>query len=275
MPEATTPDWDAIDALYDEARDADVTGDTERAVMLYRRLLALDPADHLGVALRLAPLTGEVPGKAPDAYVAALFDQTADRFDAILVDELGYAVPLMIADRLAALGLGPFPRWLDLGCGTGLCALALEEVTEARTGVDLAPTMVEIAAELDLYGRLFVGEAVRFLESRDGGPDGAAWDLVTAADVLPYLGDLAPLLAALGRHVRAGTVLALSTEWHEAAPGAPGWRVGPHKRFAHDGAYLRDALDAAGWTILSAEPITVRTEQDEPVPGELVVARHR
>ena len=33
------------------------------------------------------------------------------------------------------------------------------------------------------------GEAVQFLEEEDGEP----FDLITAADVMPYLGDLAPL----------------------------------------------------------------------------------
>ena len=267
MTDDTTPDWDRVDALYDSARRADVTGDTATAIRLYRDLLTLDPKDHLGVALRLAPLTGDAPAKAPDAYVATLFDQTAERFDAILVDELGYAVPLMIADRLAALGLGPFARWLDLGCGTGLCAMALEDVTGTRIGVDLAPTMVEIADELELYDALYIGEIVAFLTAQPA----EACDLVTAADVLPYLGDVDPLLGALARHVKPGSVLALSTERASDAVGS--FAVGPHKRFAHASAYLADRLSAHGWLTLARDDIVVRTEQDAPVPGELIVAR--
>ena len=175
-------DWDAIDSLYDNARDADVTGDTDRAIALYRQILGADPDDHLGVSLRLARLTGETLMNAPSAYVATLFDQHADVFETILVDELGYTVPLLIAEALRDLKLGPFPTFLDLGCGTGLCATARETLTEARTGIDLAPTMVEIADELELYQHLYTGDAVAFLSSEEAaGP----YALVTAADVLP------------------------------------------------------------------------------------------
>lgn len=260
--------WDAMDALYDQAREADVTGDTQRAIRLYRELLLRDSEDHLGVSLRLARLTDERPNKAPNAYVAALFDQTADRFDAILVDELGYNVPLLITDRLKALGLGPFDGWLDLGCGTGLCAMALEEVTTKRVGVDLAPTMVEIAAELEIYDQLFVGEVVAFLKS---GKTSGPYQLVTAADVLPYIGDLDPLFAALDPVTQTGSILAFSSEH---LPGdAWDFQVGKHKRFAHTSGCIARTLAKHGWTLLASDAITVRLEQDEPVPGELVFAQ--
>ncbi|MBV6658063.1 MAG: methyltransferase domain-containing protein [Devosiaceae bacterium] len=267
-PTAPPVDWDAIDALYDAAQAAEVTGDTATAIAHYRDLLARDPDDHVGASLRLARLTKDQPAKAPDAYVAALFDQVAERFDAILVDELGYAVPLMIADQLKARKAGPFEAWLDLGCGTGLCAMALEDMTTARWGVDLAPTMVEIAGELELYDRLFVGEAVRFLEQLEPAQ---SFDLVTAADVLPYIGDVEPLLAALARHTRPGSVLALSTE---ALVGAQEpYALGAFKRFAHNPAALSAALERAGWQVESQEPVIVRLEQEEPVAGELIIAR--
>ncbi|MBO6673854.1 MAG: methyltransferase domain-containing protein [Rhizobiales bacterium] len=271
MPEPDTNrviDWDAVDALYDEAHKADVTGDTERAIALYRQLMATDPDDHLGVSLRLAKITGEHPAKAPNAYVAALFDQTADRFDSILVDELGYNVPLLIADGLKTLDLGPFAKWLDLGCGTGLCAMALEDVTETRIGVDLAPTMIEIAAELEIYQDLYVGEAVAFLRSEEAtGP----YTLITAADVLPYLGDLDPLFTALGDVTESGTVLAFSSEHLES--DAWDFQVGEHKRFAHSSACLTRTMKKYGWKPLRIDRITVRLEQGEPVPGELVFAQ--
>lgn len=260
-------DWDAIDALYDTARQADVAGDTDRAVALYRQILSADPDDHLGVSLRLARLTGEPLAGAPSAYVATLFDQHADVFEAILVDELGYTVPLMTAEALRDLKLGPFPTFLDLGCGTGLCATALEALTETRTGIDLAPTMVEIADELELYQTLYTGDAVAFLSSDEAaGP----YDLITAADVLPYLGDLKPLFAGLTAQTSQGSVIALSSESHD---GPDDFTVGEHKRFAHSPAYLTKLCDRHGWTILRRDAITVRLEQDEPVPGELIIAR--
>lgn len=277
------PDWDAIDALYDDARKAEDAGDHQKAIALYRDILAKDRDDHLGVALRLAPLSGQRLTKAPSAYIATLFDQNAEMFDAILVDELEYGVPLLIADALTKTGLtktglakpgltkpglGPFPNWLDLGCGTGLCAMALEDVTTTRTGVDLAPTMIEIADELELYQHLYIGEAVAFLENLE---QGTPFDLVTAADVLPYVGDVEPMLTALAKHVRQGTVLALSTE--HLADAEATYEVGAHKRFAHSSTYLANQLKDNGWTVLRTDAITVRLEQNVPVPGELILAQ--
>ncbi|MEM6711109.1 MAG: methyltransferase domain-containing protein [Pseudomonadota bacterium] len=260
-------DWDALDALYQKARRADVGGDNALAARLYSDVVALDPDDHLGATLRLAHLEGNKPEKAPSAYVAALFDQTADSFDRILVDELGYSVPLMIADRLKERELGPFEGWLDLGCGTGLCAMALEDVTTHRTGIDLAPSMIEIASELEIYDRLLIGEVISFLTSETvGGP----YKLITAADVFPYIGDLDPLFNGLSGCVEPGTVLAFSTEHLEGE--AWDFAVGAHKRFAHASGCIDRTLAKHSWSLTHRDAITVRMEEDAPVPGELIVA---
>ncbi|MEM6384052.1 MAG: methyltransferase domain-containing protein [Pseudomonadota bacterium] len=270
MTDTPPIDWDEVDAIYDAARKADVTGDTATATVLYRQLLTIDPDDHLGVILRLSRLDGTLPEKAPDAYVATLFDQVAERFEAILVDQLGYAVPLMISQMLTERGVPASNRWLDLGCGTGLCAMALEDQTAHRVGVDLAPTMVEIASELDLYQELATGEIVEFLVNR---PIAAPFDLVTAADVLPYVGALEPLLAALGTHVSAGSHFVFSTEALGEDSPCEGFALGEHKRFAHKRRYYETALNAHGWTVEAAKSVMVRLEQEEPVMGDLVLAR--
>ncbi len=109
-------------------------------------MLAIDPDDHGGASVRIAALgRGEAPPKAPDAYVETLFDQHAEAFEDILVEQLGYAVPVMVRQRLQQLGLGPFQRLLDLGCGTGLTGGALRDMVTDMTGIDISEKMVEIA----------------------------------------------------------------------------------------------------------------------------------
>lgn len=49
---------------------------------------------------------GAVPLKAPDAYVSTLFDQHAEMFDTILVDQLGYDVPLQLREMLLDMNDG-------------------------------------------------------------------------------------------------------------------------------------------------------------------------
>src|SRR5690606_6687212 len=122
------------------------------------------------------------------------------------------------------------------------------------------------------YDDLYICEAVQFMEEEDGEP----WDLVTATDVIPYLGDLRPFLSAAAAIVAPGGYLAFSTE--PLAPeafGGRGWTVGPKRRFAHQEDYVRAALDACGFDVAALEAIVVRMESGEPVHGHLYLARRR
>ncbi|MEO1493791.1 MAG: methyltransferase, partial [Pseudomonadota bacterium] len=269
-----TPDLDDHDPLaaaYNRGLDLEKSGDVTGAAAAYAEVLALDPADHGGVSVRLAAMgLATAPEKAPDAYVATLFDQCAAEFDDILVDQLGYAVPMLVRQRLGEIAPGPYRRMLDLGCGTGLAGVALSDLATEVTGIDLAEGMVAEADERGVYDHLYIGEAVAFMEEAEDVP----WDLLTATDVLPYIGDLAAFQAGLTRCVSVGGVAALSCETLpvDQFSGA-GYTVGPRHRFAHAPEYLRQMLNGAGFAILEMEPITVRAEDGVPVPGLLAIAR--
>ncbi|MCQ8781045.1 methyltransferase domain-containing protein [Mangrovibrevibacter kandeliae] len=254
---------------YNRALKLEKSGKHQAAAALYRECLALDPQDHGGAAVRLAAMNeGPTPTKASDAYVATLFHQQAEMFEAILVDQLGYDVPELLGERLAGLGLDRFGRVLDLGCGTGLSGEVLRERAEHLTGVDLAEGMIEVAHEKEIYDQLYVGEVVNFLEQAD-----ERWDLVVATDVLPYLGDLDGFFAGAARCLTSHGLLGVSSERIEADASQAPFIVGPHQRFAHQERYLRDHLTSHGFDVLSLEEITVRHEMGEPVPGHLVIAR--
>ncbi|MEM6357656.1 MAG: methyltransferase [Pseudomonadota bacterium] len=267
-------DLDALEEAYERGLAAERAGEVDAAAHAWRDCLALDPEDRGGAAVRLAALgQGPSPDRAPPAYVATLFDQHADSFEATLVLSLGYSIPEQVAETLQRLGLGPFARGLDLGCGTGLAGEALEEVVSAMDGVDLSEGMLEIAAEKEVYDGLYAGDCTAFL---DGAAPGG-YDLIAAADVLPYLGAVDGLLDGIARALAPGGVTAFSTETlpAEAFEGTPGWRVGPRQRYAHDPVMLERALAERGLTLLAADPVTVRYETGAPVTGHLIVARHR
>ncbi len=269
----TKIDEDALAEAYNRALALEKSGDFDAAARAYAEVLALDPEDHGGAAVRLASMgRGDTPEKAPDAYVTTLFDQHADVFDNVLVDQLGYCVPLLVRQRLQALELGPFARVLDLGCGTGLAGGALRDMAEDITGVDLSENMVEIAHEKDLYETLYVGEAVDFLDDNDDEP----FDLITATDVLPYLGALEPLFFGAADNLNAGGLFIFSSETlaNDTFAGRP-FMVGPHQRFAHAKAYVHERLDATGFDVIETGDITVRMEEGEPIDGHLVIARFR
>ncbi|MGG7567274.1 class I SAM-dependent DNA methyltransferase [Rhodovulum sp. DZ06] len=271
-----------IGALYSQALAQEKSGDTDAAAASWEALLALDPEDRVGAAMRLAALgRAEAPGRAPDAYVALLFDQHAAAFEDILAGKLGYRAPELARAAVEAAAPGYRDKMLDLGCGTGLAARAFDDMVGRITGVDLSEGMLEEADAAELYDALYLGEAVSFLqaEATEGEEDEDAefdspWDLVVATDVLPYLGDPAPLFAACARHAVPGGLLVFTTETlPEEAFGGKDWVVGAHHRYHHRGAGVAAALEAAGWTPLSMEIITVRTNEGRPEPGHLVVAR--
>ncbi|PYE86415.1 class I SAM-dependent DNA methyltransferase [Phyllobacterium leguminum] len=267
-------DEEALAEAYNRALGLEKAGDLDGAALAYAEVLKIDPDDHGGAAVRLASIgRGAVPQKAPDAYVATLFDQHAEMFDTILVDELGYDVPLQLREMLLTRDEdADFARMLDLGCGTGLSADALDDVADHKTGVDISENMIEIAHEKGDYDALFVGEAVRFLQETEG----PAWDLIVATDVLPYMGELDAFFAGVGKHLAPGGTFAFSSETlpNEVLGDRP-FMVGPHQRFAHSAAYVHRMLEANGMECTECAKIVVRAEQGKPVPGHLMLAVKR
>ncbi|WP_275782979.1 methyltransferase domain-containing protein [Pararhizobium gei] len=266
-------DEEALAEAYNRALALEKSGDVDAAVKAYAEVLAIDPEDHGGAAVRIASLGhGETPDKAPDAYVTTLFDQHAGVFEDVLVEQLNYHVPMMVRQRLQALKLGPFERVLDLGCGTGLTGGALRDMATDLTGIDLSENMVEIAHEKDIYDTLYVAEVVDFLEDNDDAP----FDLITATDVLPYLGGLEALFFGAAENMNPGGLLVFSSETlpDETFAGR-NFMVGPHQRFAHHEAYVRQRLDAIDFDVVELTEITVRMEDGAPIAGHLVIARYR
>ena len=274
----TTFDEDALDAVYNQALVDEKAGRLDAAAKSYRACLEIDPDDHVGARLRLAALgLGETPASAGDAYVTTLFDQQAEMFEDILVRQLGYGVPGLIAESLTRHDFHHFDRGLDLGCGTGLVGLALDGRVDEMLGVDLSENMVEIAFDSGAYDHLYVGEALEFLADFD---EDEPFDLIVAADVVPYIGDLSPLFAAVATRLAPGGLFAASTETFGQEAGtavseAPedGFAVGRDHRFHHGEAYVRQALLKEGFAAVAFEAITVRMQEGEPARGHLVIAR--
>jgi predicted TPR repeat methyltransferase len=267
----------SLSKAYNRALELEKSGDFDAAAELYRQCLVLDPQDHGGASVRLASMgLGDAPQKAPDSYVATLFDQTAEDFDDILTGDLGYAVPMQLADILNQDDNAHFGRMLDLGCGTGLSGMTLGDICDHATGVDLSEKMIDTADERACYDALFVNEAVHFLEEWENADseEYQPFDLVVATDVLPYIGALEPLFAGVAANTNPGACFAFSCETlPDAEFSGKLWKVTPNQRFAHHADYLKALLQTSGFMRISTfQQITVRSEMGSPIPGWLVVA---
>src|SRR3984893_11193162 len=244
-------------------------GERDAAIEAFRKARAAGPEDKHGASLRLMLLGAEPLSTMPRAYVRALFDQYAPKFDAALLNDLGYRGPALRfkavqAARLAVRKPAFFKRAIDLGCGTGLAAAAFAREVDHFIGIDLSPGMIEKARATGLYAQLEVAEMVEALR---GKPDAGA-DLVLAADAMVYLSDLAPLLCEVTRVLAAGALLAFTVETH----GGDGVILGEGLRYAHGAACVRASIADPGLTLSRLEELSTRTENNVPVPGLVVVA---
>jgi predicted TPR repeat methyltransferase len=244
-------------------------GDRQGAIAAFHTAELTDPGDRNGAGLRLMRLgAADLAGMRP-TYVKALFDQYAPRFDAALVDDLGYRGPplLLAAVTIACVTAGRparFRRAIDLGCGTGLAARAFAAVAGEIIGIDLSPKMSERARATGLYAEVDVAEIAEGLGRR---PDASA-DLILAADVMAYVHDMTPLLAEVARVLAPGGLFAFTVESH----AGEGVVLGEGLRYAYHASRVRALIAAAGLTLNQMEPASSRTEGGVQVPGLVVVA---
>jgi predicted TPR repeat methyltransferase len=244
-------------------------GERDAAIAAFRKALDADPEDRHGASLRLMQTGAETLAGMPPAYVRALFDQYAPKFETALVDDLGYRGPALLfkavlAVRAAVRKPAFFRRAIDLGCGTGLAATAFAREVDHFTGIDLSPRMIERARSTGFYAELEVAEMVEGLR---GKPDGSA-DLILAADAFVYLADLAPVLGEARRVLAAGGLVAFTVETHEG----DGVILGEGLRYAHGADYVRASLKSSGLVLSRLEELSARNEDNAPVPGLVAVA---
>ena len=257
------PHWAAAWFALAEAQEK--LGDLDAAARAFHGTLAADPADAQGAAARLALIRrGDIPDTLPPAYVARLFDDYAWRFDKHLIKNLGYRAPALIAEALSAVAPGRrFASALDLGCGTGLMGAELRSHTDRLAGVDLSAAMIAKARDRGIYDRLVVGDAAAMLGRE---PPGSS-DLIVAADALVYVGDLAPLFAAVARVLASDGLFAFSVETCEG----DGFKLEPTMRFAHSRSHVEATAREVGLQPLLIRSASTRREAGADAPGLICV----
>jgi predicted TPR repeat methyltransferase len=270
-----SPDWAA--GWYHLAEYAEKAADRKAAAAALGRVLALAPEDPFGATLRLAVLgAADVPAAPPSRYVEQLFDDYAQRFDNALVGKLDYSVPQKLA---ALVGEGietrHFAHVTDLGCGTGLFGERIRGHAAFLEGFDLSANMLAKAREKRVYDRL--AQADLSLAPEDSGVFDPAHavertDLASAADVLMYLGNLAPVFAIAARLVAAGGHFAFSVE---DAGAEETYILRPSLRYAHGEGYVRECAQEAGFMVLQSRQTVIRMDAGAPVTGRLYLARRR
>ena len=238
----------------------------------YRQALDLQPDDIFGARLKLALLGAEeMPAQPPSRYVEGLFDDYADRFDTALVERLEYSVPGKLAALVAPHA--PFRNTVDLGCGTGLFGAEIRDRTERLEGFDLSGNMLARAEAKGLYDHL--GQSDLSLSPDlsglfSGNLARHRADLVSAADVLMYLGSLETVFPLVLELLSSTGLFGFSVE---DAGEKGSYLLRDSLCYAHSETYIRSLLHRYSFEILALQKTAIRMDAGKPIDGILFLSR--
>lgn len=238
----------------------------EQAIQDGEALVSLEP-DNESHPFYLAIARGETPSTQPASVVTALFDGHAAQFDRHWVVQLKYKLPRDVAKMIHQWHADLKGDVLDLGCGTGLLGACLGRTEGVLVGVDLSDDMLVQAQRHNVYDSF---HNVNLLDALRDTPEGL-YNVITALDVLIYVGDLSLVIANAHRILVPGGRFVFSCE--AGAEGEADYVLPGTYRYTHQRRYVQRLLDEAGFKDVEIEDRVLRYEADEPVQGFLVIAR--
>ena len=238
-------------------------GAVPEAINHYQLANKIKPNDPEIMHILNALTQTKTPEKAPTEYLQHLFDQYASHYDKHLTEYLHYRVPQQLHKLIYQEIEPPEEKWkvLDLGCGTGLCGELFKEFADELIGIDLSTEMIEAARRKKIYDHLIVGDIsekmINFQQI----------DLILAADVFTYLGDLENLFDKASLILKEGGLFAFSVEKGGPEP----YKLQQSIRYAHARDYLEQLIHQYQFTNLRFDNIMLRKQKGHPVEGYLVL----
>jgi predicted TPR repeat methyltransferase len=193
-----------------------------------------------------------------------LFDDYAASFDRHLVEALDYHVPEMLHRAALKARPGVGLDVIDLGCGTGLVGVLFRPVAGRLVGIDISPGMIQRAGRRGVYDQLVLDDAADYLRGR-----AEPCDLVLAADVFIYVGDLGPIFQEVGRLLRPGGLFAFSLE---TTPGAD-YVLQPNRRYAQSPNYVHRLAGEHGLKAVEETRVKLRRHGGADAWGLVMVLR--
>lgn len=251
-----------IDPLYAEAWTArgSLLRELNRlpeAAECFEKAMACDGDRELNSYYLSSVRDSGAPPPPPRRYVEGLFNDYAQDFQSHVIEQLRYQGHEFLLRPLLDSGRR-FQRALDLGCGTGLCAPLLHRIADAVDGIDLSRAMLEQAGKLGLYRQLTHADITSYLEAET-----QAADLIAAADVFIYVGDLDAVFLAVRRILAPQGCFAFTVELGEDCD----LRLMPSLRYAHSEAYVHALAGKYGFRVDRIERAAIRYDQAQPISG--------
>ncbi len=238
------------------------SGSISKAIELYSRLLEINP-DHYAARHMFNSLSGKTPDSAPLEYVETVFDNYADNFEKSLVEKLHYKTPSLLKELyLRHFSNDPEKNCLDLGCGTGLAGLEFRSYCSSLTGLDISEKMLQKAADKNIYDNLVKDDILHYLQVSSD-----VFDMILAADVFTYLGDLSPIFFECTARSSTGALLLFSVEESTADQ----FELKATGRFGHSLDYIRKLSKDHGWTLKEVSSSQLRQDKGNWINGHLLL----
>lgn len=238
------------------------------ALMHFQEALRIQPANAaIKHTIRILMNDSNVMS-SPAAYIQTLFDSYADHYEDHLVHGLSYDVPEKL---LEAFNAGTDAQHelldiLDIGCGTGLCGAVFKKYARRLVGVDLSEQMLVHAKEKHIYDELVCSDIVTFLKQHE-----SQYDLILAADVIVYFGDLTEIFNVLTAALRVQGYFIFSIE----TGAATDYKMTSSGRFTHSQMYIERLANHNQLMIRHHRQVTLRTHEQTPVLGEIFVLQRQ
>jgi predicted TPR repeat methyltransferase len=254
---------------YSHGRSLVAMGCIKLASEVFQQWIEAEPENPIAQHLAIATLGRQEADRASPEYVCKLFNDCADRFDGILA-RLQYCGPQILLAALQEIAGNPASGWdvLDVGCGTGLSGAALRPVARRLVGVDLSSGMLALARQRGVYDELVESDLIDYLTATSN-----RFDVVTASDVLTYLGDLSAFFQSATKVLHPGGLIAVAVEAFDGDAKGQTYRLNATGRFSHSAQYLRSQFKDVGLSIACLRDVVMREEGSRPVPSLVAVGR--
>ena len=234
------------------------------AITRLQQALDLDPNDTASLHM-LNALEGKAHSTHQSTdYATNLFNNYALQYDDHMQQHLQYQIPQHLMEICHKLAINHLDLTLDIGCGTGLCGAVLRPLTKQLIGVDIAAKMIAQAKNKHLYDTLIASEITAFLQQNQTN-----YNLIVAADTLPYFGELETLFTAINLRLVSNGYFIFSTEISTTDP----WQLQASARFSHHKDYLQTLCEKNYWTLHQCKPVTARLQDNVPLQVYLVIAQ--
>jgi predicted TPR repeat methyltransferase len=263
--------WCNLAAIYTRQHEM------QKAYDAYQKVLSLQP-EHSTAQFMVSALlqsktvkkvvegeqVHDIPHSAPLDYVRTLFNNYAAYFDDHLQHILHYQVPQQLYHMMSPYLEKKQFNTLDLGCGTGLSALAFQSVIKHLIGVDIASEMLMQAKEKGLYHDLIENDLISFCQDSF-----SKYDLILCVDTLVYFGELTPLFEAISNIAAPNAYFGFSIETYSpnSLSDTPklGYQLQSTGRYQHHLNYIIHLAQQTGWRIVQKTQVKGRMNQNEAV----------